>query len=206
MNSQAGFWHWPKDTNLILIKPRGDFRFTHLIHKMTTIIAATNRELSNTMKLAKYYQQQLSLKGHDAEILSLTELPDNLIHTDLYGKRSEEFQIIQDKVTATTKFIFVIPEYNGSFPGVLKTFVDACKFPESFYGKKAILVGLSSGKYGNVRGIDHFTGICHYINMHVLPLRIHIPSINAEFDADGNLFKEDTVRFTEQQMGMILDF
>lgn len=173
---------------------------------MITIISGTNRQGSYTLKLAKYYQKQLLIKGYEADLLSLTDLPDNLIISDLYGVRSEAFQLIQDKVSLSTKFIFVFPEYNGGFPGILKTFIDACKFPESFYGKKAALVGLSSGKYGNVRGVDHFTGICHYINMHVLPMRIHIPAIHKEMDEHGNLFKEDTLRFTDQQIEQFIVF
>lgn len=167
---------------------------------MITIIASTNRKSSNTFKLAGCYQKQLEQKGCSSKILSLTDLPDNLISSDLYGKRSDAFQVIQNMITASSKFLFVIPEYNGSFPGVLKTFIDACKFPESFYGKKAALLGVSSGKYGNVRGIEHFTGICHYINLHVLPLRLHLPAIDKEFDRNGNLFKEDTIRFVNQQI------
>ena len=173
---------------------------------MTTIISGTNREGSNTLKLAEYYHRQLTEKGFDSEIFSLCDLPGDLISSDLYGKRSEAFQSIQERINASSKFIFVIPEYNGSFPGVLKTFIDACTFPESFFGKKAALVGLSSGKYGNIRGIDHFTGICHYINMHVLPLRIHIPNIRKEFDENWNLFNEDTVKFTNQQIERFIEF
>lgn len=173
---------------------------------MTTIISGTNRAESNTLKLAEYYHRQLSEKGFESEILSLCDLPDDFIVSDLYGKRSTAFQSIQDKISATSKFIFIIPEYNGGFPGILKTFIDACKFPESFYGKKAVLVGLSSGKYGNVRGIEHFTGICHYINLHVLPLRIHIPAIGREFDERGDLFKEDTIKFVSHQIEQIIAF
>jgi len=173
---------------------------------MTTIISCTNREGSNTLKLAEYYHKELAAKGFESEIFSLQALPDNFIISDLYGKRSEAFQSIQDKISATTKFIFVVPEYNGSFPGILKLFIDACTFPDSFYGKKAALVGLSSGKYGNVRGIEHLTGICHYINLHVLPLRIHIPSVDKEFDAKGDLFNEDTVKFVTQQIDQIIAF
>jgi chromate reductase len=138
---------------------------------MVTIIASTNRPGSSTLKLAQYYQKRLAHKGLETNLLSLTELPDNLIKTDLYGKRSQEFEKIQQLITNTHKFLFVIPEYNGSFPGVLKVFIDACSFPESFYEKKAALVGLSSGKYGNIRGIDHFTGVCHYIHLNVMPLK-----------------------------------
>ncbi len=166
---------------------------------MITIIAATNRPGSNTLKLAKHYQQALKEKGTIAEVLSLEDLPANFIASDMYGKRSDAFMDIQNKITASSKFILVVPEYNGSFPGVLKTFIDACKFPESFYGKKVALVGLSSGKYGNVRGIEHLTGICHYIHLHVMPLRLHIPAFDQELDHDGHLIKEDTLRFIDQQ-------
>lgn len=173
---------------------------------MITIISATNREESNTLKLARYYQKQLKAKGFESELLSLCDLPHDLLFSDLYGKRSEAFKIIQNKISATSKFLFIIPEYNGSFPGILKVFVDACTFPESFFGKKAALVGLSTGKYGNIRGIDHFTGICHYVNIHVLPLRIHIPAISKEFDENGDLFKEDTLKFVNQQIENFIAF
>jgi NAD(P)H-dependent FMN reductase len=133
-------------------------------------------------------------------------LPPNLIETDLYGQRSAAFEPIQDIITQTQKFLFVIPEYNGSFPGVLKVFVDACSFPESFYEKKAALIGVSSGKYGNIRGVDHFTGICNYMHLHVMPLKIHIPSIHKELDANGNLFNADTLRYTNEQIDKFIKF
>jgi chromate reductase len=173
---------------------------------MVTIIAGTNRPGSSTLKLAKYYQKALAEKGLDAGLLSLTELPSNLIETDLYGKRSTQFQPIQDIITQTEKFLFVIPEYNGSFPGILKVFIDACSFPESFYEKKAALVGVSSGKYGNIRGIDHFTGICHYIHLNIMPLKIHIANINTELTDDGAVFKKDTLGFTNEQMEKFIKF
>ena len=170
------------------------------------IISATNRPGSSTLKVAKYYQKALRQKGVDAGLLSLSELPDNLIKSDLYGQRSAEFQTILDVVDKTEKFIFIIPEYNGSFPGVLKVFIDACSFPESFYDKKAALVGVSSGKYGNIRGIDHFTGVCHYVHLNVMSLKLHIANIKTEFDAEGDLFKEDTLKFTNEQIDKFIKF
>lgn len=141
-----------------------------------------------------------------ADVISLADLSADFITSDMYKNRSAAFQPYQDRVDASEKFIFVIPEYNGSFPGILKTFVDACQFPHSFFNKKAALVGLSSGKYGNVRGVDHFTGVCHYVRMHVLPLRIHIPHIFQELDDRGNLYREDTLRFTNEQIDEFIRF
>jgi len=173
---------------------------------MITIISGTNRPASNTLKVAKYYQKTLAEKGLQTHLFNLEDLPESLISSDLYGKRSPEFDPIQQLIANTSKFLFIIPEYNGSFPGVLKTFIDACNFPESFYDKKAALVGLSSGKYGNIRGIDHFGGVCSYLHLNVLPLRIHISAVKTELDENGNLFKEDTIKFTNQQMDKFIAF
>lgn len=173
---------------------------------MVTIISGTNRPASNTLKVAKYYQKALAEKGLQTYLFNLEDLPEKLITSDLYGKRSPQFGEIQELIANTSKFLFIIPEYNGSFPGVLKTFIDACAFPESFYDKKAALVGLSSGKYGNIRGIDHFGGVCSYLHLNVLPLRIHISDIRTELDENGDFFKEDTLKFTRQQMDKFIAF
>ena len=173
---------------------------------MITIISGTNRPHSNTLKLATYYQQKLMEKGEASHILSLADLSADFISSDMYKSRSDTFLPYQDRVMATQKFIFIIPEYNGSFPGILKLFIDSCRYPASFFGKKAALIGLSTGKYGNVRGVDHFTGVCHYMNLHILPLVLHIPAIHKEFDENGDLFKEDTVKFTNEQMERFIGF
>lgn len=173
---------------------------------MITIISGTNRPNSNTLKVAKYYQNQLAQKGLKTNLLDLQDLPPNLIGSDLYGNRSAEFEKLQAQVTNTSKFLIIIPEYNGSFPGVLKSFIDACAFPESFYDKKACLVGVSSGKYGNIRGIDHFNGVCGYLHLHVMPLRLHIANIKSELNENNQFFKEDTVKFTNEQMNKFIEY
>lgn len=173
---------------------------------MNLIISGTNRERSNSLKIAKYYQQELQRKGESWELLSLSELPDNIIATDLYGKRSDAFRPIQAKVSDATKFVFIIPEYNGSFPGILKVFIDACTFPASFFHKKAALVGVSTGKYGNIRGVDHFTGVCNYMRMHVLPLKIHLSKIQDELGEKDQLIDELTANAVQEQIEEIARF
>ncbi|RYE50001.1 MAG: NADPH-dependent FMN reductase, partial [Sphingobacteriales bacterium] len=58
---------------------------------MALIISATNRPNSNTLKVARYYQEELHQKGLDAPILDLQDIPGNILDTDLYGKRSAAF-------------------------------------------------------------------------------------------------------------------
>ncbi len=80
---------------------------------MYTIISGTNRVGSHTEKVAKEYQRILAEKHIEAGIFSLKNL--NVLH------RSPEIQKIEnDILIPTAKFIFIVPEYNGSYPGVLK--------------------------------------------------------------------------------------
>lgn len=173
---------------------------------MNLIISGTNRKQSNSIKVAKFYQKELSKRGEEFDILSLEDLPENIIVTDLYGKRSEAFAEIQQKVSEAKKFVFIIPEYNGSYPGVLKIFIDACSFPASFFHKKAALVGVSTGKYGNIRGVDHFTGVCNYMRMHVLPLKIHIPLIQNELNNEQEFHDPISLKFIMEQIEEIVRF
>lgn len=173
---------------------------------MTLIVSGTNRPHSNTLKIAKYYQKILTQKGEQSEILDLSTLPESLVHPDAYLKTYTDFKEIQEKVTKAAKFIFIVPEYNGSFPGIMKLFLDACAYPDSFYEKKVALVGIATGKYGNIRGIEHLTGVCNYMNLHVMPLKLHIPYIHLELDENQNLFKADTLKFTNQQIEKFINF
>ena len=93
---------------------------------MITIISATNRPNSSTLKVAKNYAQLMEKQGVESKILSLESLPVDFIFTDMYGKRSENFQQLLDKyIIPAQKFVIIVPEYNGSYAGILKTFIDA---------------------------------------------------------------------------------
>lgn len=173
---------------------------------MITIISSTHRPDSNSMRIAQYYKAALKNLGKSAEILSLSDLPRDFLFSNMFGETSPDFASFQQRITDTQKFIFVIPEYNGSFPGILKAFIDSCKFPESFKFKKAALVGLSTGRYGNIRGIGHFTGICHYIGMEVMPNKIYFPKVQDELAADGGFTNADTISFVTQQIEQIAEY
>jgi hypothetical protein len=67
-------------------------------------------------------------------------------------------------------------------------------------------VGISSGKYGNIRGIEHFNGVCAYLHLNIMPLRIHISNIKAELDENNQLFTADTLKFTNEQMDKFVNY
>lgn len=99
----------------------------------------------------------------------------------------------------------VIPEYNGSYPGVLKAFIDALRHPDSFNKKKIALVGVSSGAYGNAVGLSHFSDVMAYLNADVLGLRLKLANILKHFSAGAFTF-EVYANFVEKQIDTFLDF
>ena len=81
----------------------------------------------------------------------------------------------QNQIDQCEKFVFITPEYNGSFPGVLKAFIDGMRFPGTFEGKKCALVGISAGTQGGALAMSHLTDIFNYLGMTVLANKPRLP-------------------------------
>ena len=101
---------------------------------MITIIAGTNRPDSNSERIANFYH---NLIPEESQVLALKDLPRDFVYADTYGEGSDAFNaIVKTNIIDADKFIFIIPEYNGGFPGVLKAFIDAVH-PKHFNDKKS---------------------------------------------------------------------
>ena len=112
---------------------------------MYTIISATNRIGSHTENVARQYQNILKDKDVEAKLFSLRNL--NVL------ERSADFSNAENEfLIPAQKFIFIMPEYNGTFPGVLKAMIDTSDVKKAWWHKKALLVGVSTGRAGNLRG------------------------------------------------------
>lgn len=147
------------------------------------IIIGTNRPNSISSKIAHYYQQLL--KNHNAAsvILDLTHLPADFTVSALYSNsgKNDQFNQLNSIVANSEKFVFIVPEYNGSFPGVLKAFIDGLPYPNSFTNKKAALVGISSNMQGATIALSHLSDVFSYLGMNTLALRVKLAQIQSNF-------------------------
>ena len=161
---------------------------------MITIISATNRTDSKSSEIAKYYSKKLNLKSLPNQIVDLKDVPVNYLEEGLYetNGRNPTFNVLRDKVENADQLIFVIAEYNGSFPGILKLFIDGLKFPGGIKGKTAAMIGVSSGPLGSALAMSHFTDILNYLNCNVIALKPRITSIHNAF-VDGD-FTDDFIK------------
>jgi NAD(P)H-dependent FMN reductase len=174
---------------------------------MTSIIIGTNRQNSVSRKVGINYQNLLKSLGQDSQIIDLAELPNDFAFSALYQNsgKNEAFNEFQKIVDETKKFVFIVPEYNGSFPGVLKTFIDGLRYPDSFNNKKAALVGISAGLLGNAVGLGHLNDILSYMGTDVLGLRMKFGNMKAHFN--GEAFTFDVYRnFLEKQAKALIAF
>jgi chromate reductase, NAD(P)H dehydrogenase (quinone) len=170
------------------------------------LFSCTNRPNSFTLKVSRIYKDILSSKGIECELFSFEKLPENLMVSDTYGNRSSEFEaVIKQYISGQDYFVFIVPEYNGGFPGVLKLFLDAVP-PREWTGKKACLVGVSSGRAGNLRGMEHLTGILNYLKMHVFYNKLPISLIDKITDAGGKFVNADQLNVCEDQMNGFIKF
>lgn len=171
------------------------------------IIVGTNRNDSRTEEVAKYYAKKIGEYGFETILIKLKDLPHDFAFSALYDKAGNNpiFQEFQAKIDECQKLIFVVPEYNGSYPGVLKAFIDGLKHPNSLINKKVALVGVATGVLGNAVGLGHLNDVLSYLNANVMGLRVKLGNVDQHFK-DG-LFNNATYQnFTEKQILNLLEF
>ena len=146
---------------------------------MVTVISGTHRVNSNTLKISKIYESIIKEKSNEeVKLFSLVEFSEQLSMKDLYQYHHPSLQkIIDEYILNSDKIIIVAPEYNGTFPGILKLFIDSIR-PELFKNKKIALVGVATGRGGNLRGLDQLTNAFHYLGAEILSHKLPLSRIN----------------------------
>jgi chromate reductase len=151
------------------------------------VVSGTHRPDSNALKIARIVLGLYHAQDTPAELLSLTELPPEAFLPSVYAHKPPAVVAIQERVLAAAGLHVVTPEYNGSFPGVLKHFIDLLKFPESFERKPVAFVGEAAGIWGGLRAVEQLQAIFGYRNAVCLPERVFIPEVHKKLNPAGGL-------------------
>src|SRR5205814_1354361 len=78
-----------------------------------------------------------------------------------------------ERVTRASGVVLVVPEYNGSYPGVLKLFIDYWRYPETFESRPVAFVGLGN-RWGGLRPVEHLQQALGYRNSYIFPNRVFL--------------------------------
>lgn len=152
-----------------------------------------------TLKVAKLYYNMMSQRADDVQLLTLEDL-------NVWDRSAELIATEERLLIPSEKFVFVMPEYNGSFPGILKLMLDNSDIKKCWWYKKAMLVGVADGRAGNLRGMEHMTNILHYLRVNVLYNKVPISRINDEINEAGDILKPATELVIIQQIEEFLKF
>lgn len=152
-----------------------------------------------TLKVARLYHKIMSEMSDNVRLLSLEDL-------NVWERNPQLLKVEQELLIPSEKFVFIMPEYNGSFPGILKLMIDNSDIRKCWWHKKAAIVGIADGRGGNLRGIDHFTGILHYLKMNVLYNKLPLSRINEELGEGDKWLKPATENVIKHQIEEFLKY
>jgi NAD(P)H-dependent FMN reductase len=173
---------------------------------MITIISATNRKDSLTVKVAGFYSKLLSQQNVDNQVMDLCDLPSDFMFSNFYGSSTEPFVEMVDKyINKAEKFVVISPEYHGSYPGVFKAFID-CLGSDGIASKKIALVGVATGKAGNLRGMEHLTSLFHHLKAEVFSSKPKLSEVHKLLGDNGEIENPETVKLLQDQINLFLKF
>lgn len=174
---------------------------------MIEVIAGTNRPGSNSLKVAKIIVSMYQDLGREVQLLSLADIPQEIFNPSSYAEKPASFAPFANRILVADGLHVVVPEYNGSFPGVMKYFIDMLKFPESFEHRCVAFTGLAAGIWGAFRSVEQLQMIFGYRNAYIMPERIWIPGINQKWNSEGTALAEDSLtQRLRDQVAQFADF
>lgn len=162
------------------------------------VVCGTNREGALSRLLAQEIAASYKQLDQSVDLLDMNELPPEALQPNAYKDQPANVKALVDRFLKSDGAVFVVPEYNGSFPGVLKLFVDMLPYPEGFDSRPCALVGLAAGQFKGLRAVEHFQQVAGYRNAYIYPRRLFIGDSFKQF-VDGKLADDELTRRLLQQ-------
>lgn len=169
------------------------------------VVCGTNREGALSRLLAQEVMESYRQRGQEVDLLDMAELPPTILAPTAYKEKAPDVQSLVDRFLSADGVVFVIPEYNGSYPGVLKLFVDMLPYPDGFESRPCAFIGIAAGQFKSLRAVEHFQQVAGYRNAHNYPRRIFIGDSFKQF-VDGKLSDDELSQRLHQQAEGFLEY
>jgi NAD(P)H-dependent FMN reductase len=163
------------------------------------IILGSTRQGREGGKVGNWiHKEAMAREDFDVELIDLKDLKlpffDEAV-SPAYNKgvyALPEAKEWADKIGKADGYIFVCPEYNHSFPAVLKNAIDYVY--HEWNNKPAAVVTYSAGQWGGIRASQQLRQV--FIELQMTPIRngIHIPAVWQQFDEEGKMKDEHTTK------------
>ena len=163
------------------------------------VILGTTRKGRMSLHAAQFVVGQLRKReGVTTELIDITELH---LPVDDAGEQVKDprFSTAMERADA---IVVVTPEYNHSFPGLLKHVLDSCL--KEYIHKAAGVVGVSAGVFGGTRVIEHFQPVLRELGLVSIFWDVNFGGVERVFDQKGQLLDEAYIRRTEKFLNELI--
>jgi chromate reductase, NAD(P)H dehydrogenase (quinone) len=164
------------------------------------------------------FNRQLALAAQEVigdravfEILEFADVP--LMNQDIEYPAPEPVRRLREQIKAADGVWIFTPEYNHSYPGVLKNLIDWLSRPVSkeerqVLSKKRIAIsGASNGMGGTLMAQDLLVMLLSMLNARVMNFpRLTIPNIAQQADESGKLTLTTSLPYLQKQADAFLKF
>jgi chromate reductase, NAD(P)H dehydrogenase (quinone) len=164
------------------------------------VFAGSTRAGSLNKKLAQAAARMAAVDGAEVTYIDLQDFPMPLYDGDLEaGAGLPEAAVrLRELFRAHDAVLIASPEYNGSFPAVLKNVIDWVSRPWNGEPPLAVLrvktagvMSASPGKGGGRRGSKHLRELLEMVGMQVLPQQVNAATAMEAFAESGSLSRQE---------------
>jgi NAD(P)H-dependent FMN reductase len=157
------------------------------------VILGTSRRGRMSAHAARWITSHVAARpGIETQLLDVASLN---LPTDDAGENIKDAGI-SDVLTKADALVIVSPEYNHSFPGLLKHLLDA--YLKEYIHKAAGVVGVSAGPFGGTRGIQDLLPVLRELGLVAIFWDVNIGNVSQVFDDQGRLLDQALVRRTDK--------
>ncbi len=166
------------------------------------VVLGTGRLERQSEKVAHFAHDTIStIEGVISELIDVRDYLESPFTVPAWveNKNASRWRKIAQEASG---FVFVVPEYNRSFPGEFKLLFDSA-FKE-YNEKPAILIGVSSGQYGGVRAIQSVLPVLHTAGINVLGSVVATANVKETFKGEDTKPDEKYVQFVEDALNTLV--
>ncbi len=182
--------------NSILPDEKASLCYTLYMSTIVLAISGSSRKGSITMKLIRAFEQ-LAPRNIEFRIADLSTLP--LYNQDLELPEPDFLKNFKKQIKNVDAILFVTPEYNRSYPPLLKNALDWASRPPStveektWYGKPAAIAGMSPHSLGAFGAVQHLRQVLTNLNMPTMQQpEFYLTNASEKFDINDILIDEVT--------------
>jgi len=163
------------------------------------VILGTTRKSRMSAHPARFMTELLEKRqGVTTELIDISKLP---MPIDDAGDGIKD-PIFADKMTRADALVIVTPEYNHSFPGLLKHVLDSCL--KEYIHKAAGIVGVSAGPFGGARAIQDFLPVMRELGLVNIFWDVNFGNIANVFDDSGKLLDQAFIKRADKFLNELI--